>query len=126
MREIYLKGFEIAVRESQPHALMSSYNLLNGVHTSERRDLLEDILRAEFGYEGIVMTDWLIAAVSGKANKNPAPVSAKIAAAGNDLTMPGGTIDYKAILRGLKDGTVSREQLAINASRIYRMAKKLS
>ena len=125
MREIYLKGFEIAVRESQPHALMTSYNLLNGVHTSERRDLLEDILRAEFGYEGIVMTDWIIAAVSGKANKYPGPVSAKIAAAGNDLTMPGGPGDYRAMLRGLKDGTVSREQLAINASRVYRMAKKL-
>ena len=125
MREIYLKGFEIAVRESQPHALMTSYNLLNGVHTSERRDLLEDILRCEFGYAGIVMTDWIIAAVSGKGNKYPGPVSAKIAAAGNDLTMPGGPGDYKAMLRGLKSGTVSREQLQINASRVYRMAQKL-
>ena len=125
MREIYLKGFEIAVRESQPHALMTSYNLLNGVHTSERRDLLEDILRCEFGYAGIVMTDWIIAAVSGKGNKYPGPVSAKIAAAGNDLTMPGGPGDYKAMLRGLKSGVVSREQLQINASRVYRMAQKL-
>ena len=125
MREIYLKGFEIAVRESQPHALMTSYNLLNGVHTSERRDLLEDILRCEFGYAGIVMTDWIIAAVSGKGNKYPGPVSAKIAAAGNDLTMPGGPGDYKAMLRGLKSGVVSREQLQINASRVYRMARKL-
>lgn len=125
MREIYLKGFEIAVRESQPHALMTSYNLLNGVHTSERRDLLEDILRCEFGYAGIVMTDWIIAAVSGKGNKYPGPVSAKIAAAGNDLTMPGGRGDYKAMLRGLKSGVVSREQLQINASRVYRMAQKL-
>ena len=125
MREIYLKGFEIAVRESQPHALMTSYNLLNGVHTSERRDLLEDILRCEFGYAGIVMTDWIIAAVSGKGNKYPGPVSAKIAAAGNDLTMPGGPGDYKAMLRGLKSGVVSREQLQINASRVYWMAQKL-
>ena len=125
MREIYLKGFEIAVKESQPHALMTSYNLLNGVHTSERRDLLEDILRCEFGYEGIVMTDWIIGAVSGKGNKYPGPVSARIAAAGNDLTMPGNAGDLKNMLKGLKDGTVSRMQLEINATRVYRMAKQL-
>ena len=125
MREIYLKGFEIAVRESQPHALMTSYNLLNGTHTSERRDLLEDILRAEFGYEGIVMTDWIIAVMSGKGNKYPSPDAAKIAAAGNDLTMPGGSGDLKAMLRGLKNGRLSRRQLEINAGRICRMIEKL-
>ena len=125
MREIYLKGFEIAVRESQPHALMTSYNLLNGTHTSERRDLLEDILRTEFGYQGIVMTDWIISAMSGKGNKYPSPDAAKIAAAGNDLTMPGGSGDYKAMLRGLKKGTLTRRQLEINGTRIYRMISKL-
>ena len=125
MREIYLKGFEIAVKESQPHALMTSYNLINGVHSSERRDLLEDILRCEFGYEGIVMTDWIIGVLSGKGNKYPGPVSARIAAAGNDLTMPGNAGDLKNMLKGLKDGIVSRKQLEINATRVYRMAKKL-
>ena len=126
MREIYLRGFEIAVRESAPYALMTSYNLLNGVHTSERRDLLEDILRAEFGHKDLVMTDWIIGMVSGGKNKYPGPVSAKIAAAGNDLTMPGGPGDYKAMLAGLKDGTVSREQLEMNATRILRTALKLA
>ena len=58
MREIYLKGFGICVREAQPKAVMTSYNLLNGTHTAESRGLIMDILRAEFGYEGIVMTDW--------------------------------------------------------------------
>ena len=125
MREIYLKGFEIAVRESQPHALMTSYNLLNGTHTSERRDLLEDILRAEFGYKGIVMTDWVIAMLASKENKYPWPNAARIAAAGNDLTMPGSPADFRAMRKGLKDGTVSREQLEINATRVFRMAKKL-
>ena len=125
MREIYLKGFEIAVKESQPHALMTSYNLINGVHSSERRDLLEDILRCEFGYEGIVMTDWIIGVLSGKGNKYPGPVSARIAAAGNDLTMPGNAGDLKNMLKGLKDGIVSRKQLEINATRVYRMAKQL-
>ena len=126
LREIYLRGFEIAVRESQPHALMTSYNLLNGVHTSERRDLIEDVLRAEFGYEGIVMSDWIIAMMTGKGNKYAAPNAAKIAAAGNDLTMPGGQGDFKAMMKGLKDGLVTRRQLAINATRVARMAKKLA
>ena len=126
MREIYLRGFEIAVKESQPRALMTSYNLLNGIHTSEHRDLLEDILRAEFGYEGIVMTDWLISVMSGKGNKYPSPNAAKIAAAGNDLVMPGGMGDFKAMMKGLKSGLVTRRQLQINATRIYRLAKEFN
>ncbi len=126
MREIYLRGFEIAVKEGRPHALMTSYNLLNGTHTSERRDLLEDILRCEFGYRGIVMTDWIIGVMSSKGCKYPKPCAALIAAAGNDLTMPGGSGDYKAILKGLKEGTVTRKQLQINAGRVLGLAKKLA
>ena len=126
MREIYLRGFEIAVKESQPHALMTSYNLINGTHTSERRDLIEDILRCEFGFRGMVMSDWIIAMMNGKDSKYPAPNAAKIAAAGNDLTMPGGKGDFKAMLKGLRDGLVTRRRLAINATRVYRMAKRLT
>ncbi len=126
MREIYLRGFEIAVKESQPHALMTSYNLLNGVHTSERRDLMEDILRAEFGFQGIVMSDW-ITAPTYRGGKYAMPDAAKNAAAGNDLTMPGCKGDLKAMLKGLrKDGLVTRRQLEINATRVVRMAKKLT
>ena len=126
LREIYLRGFEIAVKEGGPHALMTSYNLINGVHSSERRDLLQDILRAEFGYAGVVMTDWIIAAMTGKQSRYPAPNAARIAAAGNDLTMPGGAGDFKALMRGLKNGTVTRRQLMLNATRIVRLAKKLT
>ena len=126
MREIYLRGFGIAVREGMPCALMTSYNLLNGVHTSERRDLIEDILRAEFGFEGIVMTDWIVGMTSGKGNRYPGPDAALIAAAGNDLTMPGSMSDYKAMLRGLKSGSLKRRQLRINATRIYRTAQKFA
>ena len=125
MREIYLKGFGIAVRDSQPHALMTSYNLINGVHTSERRDLAEDILRAEFGFKGIVMTDWIIGALNFGKKKYPAPDAARIAAAGNDLVMPGGPADYKAMLKGLKEGRLTRDQLLVNATRVYRIAKLL-
>ena len=126
MREIYLRGFEIAVRESQPHALMTSYNLLNGVHTSERRDLIEDVLRAEFGFRGVVMTDWIIPALNMGKKKYPAPDAARIAAAGGDLVMPGGRGDLKAMLKGLKTGLVTRGQLLVNATRVAEMAKRLN
>ena len=126
VREIYLRGFEIAVRESQPRALMTSYNLLNGIHTSERRDLIEDVLRAEFGFRGIVMTDWIVAVLSFGKKKYPAPNAARIAAAGGDLVMPGGPGDLKAMLEGMKKGIVSRRQLMVNGTRVFRLAKELT
>ena len=127
LREIYLRGFAICARQAQPHAVMTSYNLLNGRHTSERRDLIEDFLRGECGYEGIVMTDWLVAlSMFSKGAKYPAPAGAGIAAAGGDLVMPGGQGDCESILAGLRSGRLSREQLRINATRVARMAKMLN
>ncbi len=126
LREIYLKGFGIAVRESQPKALMTSYNLINGDHTAQRRDLIEDILRCEFGFEGIVMTDWVLAFMNSKLNKYPATQPHRVAAAGGDLFMPGSRGDYKDILAGLASGELSREQLLINVSRLYRLARELT
>lgn len=127
MREIYLKGFEICVKESTPYALMTSYNLLNGEHTSERRDLTEDILRREWEYQGIVMTDWIVSAMPvDKQAIYRKPKASLIAAAGGDLVMPGSKSDVKDILEGLKNGTVTREQLQINATRVYRMALQLN
>ena len=125
LREIYLKGFGIAVRESQPKALMTSYNLINGVHTAQRRDLIEDILRREFGFEGIVMTDWVIAYMDSKDNRYPAVKPHLVAAAGGDLFMPGCQADYQDILKGLRSGALVREQLLINATRLCRMARAL-
>ena len=126
LREIYLRGFGICVRESQPHALMTSYNLLNGTHTSERRGILERVLRREFGYEGIVMTDWVLPGMNSGKGKHGAPNPALVAAAGNDLFMPGGKRDVEAILKGLTSRKVTRKQLNVNATRVYRMAKKLA
>ena len=127
MREIYLRGFEICVRESQPHSVMTSYNLLNGEHTSERRDLRQDILRSEWGFQGIVMTDWIVSAMpADKASPYRKPKASLIAAAGSELVMPGDKNDIKDILEGLQNGNVSRQQLEINASRLYRMANKLA
>ena len=126
MREIYTKGFGIAVRESQPHALMTSYNLLNGQHTAESRGLIEDILRSEYGYEGIVMTDWVIqmAAMSQSVHRNSK--ARFVAAAGGDLFMPGGKGDYEDLKAGIAAGDVSAKQVRINASRVLAMAKRLA
>ncbi|MCH5275054.1 MAG: glycoside hydrolase family 3 C-terminal domain-containing protein [Lachnospiraceae bacterium] len=126
LREIYLRGFGICMREAEPHAVMTSYNLLNGMHTSERRDLTEDYLRSECGHQGLVMTDWLVAGafLSGKS-KYPAPKASGIATAGGDLVMPGGNGDYKDILAALKTGKLSRAQLEINATRVLQVTKLL-
>lgn len=59
LREIYLKGFEICIKEAESKAIMTSYNLLNGVHTSESYELCNDILRCEWNYQGLIMTDWI-------------------------------------------------------------------
>lgn len=128
LREIYLKGFGICVKESQPKAVMTSYNLLNGTHTAERRDLSEDILRCEFGYRGIIMTDWVVGGgvMNSKADIHPAVQAKLVAAAGGDVFMPGGKGDFKSIMKGLSDGSVTRQQLMINATRMYRMAKELT
>ena len=127
MREIYLKGFGICVRESQPAAVMTSYNLLNGVHTSQRRDIIEDVLRGEFGFQGIVMTDWVTGGsfLSGNA-KYPAPHAGRVAAAGGDLFMPGCGKDLEECRQLLKSGGLSRRQLEINATRVYRLSRRLN
>ena len=125
LREIYLRGFGICVREGAPAAVMTSYNLLNGVHTSERRDLAADILRAEFGFDGILMTDWIVAMMADKTSVHPDPDAARIAAAGGDLVMPGSQADYAAILQAVQTGTLPRRQLEENATRLLRTAQGL-
>lgn len=126
MREIYLKGFGLCVRESQPHSLMTSYNLLNGLHTSEHRGLVEDILRCEYGFKGIVMTDWTINGMEDKRGKNRNALAGETAKAGVDVFMPGSKGDYDHLLGYLKEGKVTRKQLEINVSRIYQMVEKLT
>lgn len=125
MREIYLKGFGICVRESQPHALMTSYNLLNGVHTSEHRGLIEDILRCEYGFKGIVMTDWIVDMAQDKQSLHRMPIAAEIAKAGGDLVMPGSKGDFDSIVKAAKSGELELKQLQINATRVVRKAEEL-
>ncbi|MBQ8822217.1 MAG: glycoside hydrolase family 3 C-terminal domain-containing protein [Lachnospiraceae bacterium] len=127
LREIYLKGFEICVREMQPAAVMTSYNLINGVHTAESRGLIQDILRREWGFEGIVMTDWITAGfiLSFGAHYAP-PHAGRVAAAGSDLFMPGSKKDYKEVLQALRTGVLTRKQLEISATRVQKMALRLT
>ena len=123
LREIYLKGFEIAVKEANPKAIMTSYNLNNGIHTSESKELTSDILRNEFGFDGIVMTDWVIK--MGGNNKYSGPIATNVVKATGDIYMPGSKSDYENILESLDDGDLSVEELEISASRIYNLAKEL-
>ncbi len=127
MREIYLRGFGICIKESQPKAVMTSYNLLNGQHTAERIGLCDAILRREFGFRGIIMTDWVFdnSIMCSKLDIYPAVKPQLVAAAGGDLLMPGCKADHENILKGLENGEVTRDQLRINATRIYRMSKEL-
>ena len=103
LREIYLKNFEIAVKESDPWTVMSSYNQLNGEYTQQKFDLLTTVLRDEWGFKGIVMTDW--------GNKAGTVKSAK---AGNDLMEPGNQNEIDRIIAGVQDGSISQEELDRN------------
>ena len=111
IREIYLKGFEIAVREAQPRSIMTSYNLINGEHTANSYDLINAIARDEWGFEGIVMTDWGTTGgmLGGGAQfKYGNSYASGCIKAGNDLTMPGSDNDVNDILDALgkKEGEV--------------------
>lgn len=114
LREVYLKGFEIAVKKSQPKTVMSSYNMVNQVYTANRHDLLTDILRCEWGFEGLVMTDW------GSTNDH-AGRPELAAPAGNDLIMPGSDYDRACILKAIGEGTLSHNTVRRCACRVLRM-----
>ena len=113
LREIYLRGFEIAVREANPTGVMSSYNKLNGIYTSNLYDLLTRVLRHEWGFDGVVMTDWL-ATAKGVAD------AALCLKTGNDLIMPGTKRDKKLILKALKKGLISENDLRRSAANVVR------
>ena len=113
LREIYLKGFEIAIKEAKPWTVMTSYNYINGVYTSESKDLVTTILRDEWGYEGTVMTDWF----GGKDG-------AKQMWAGNDMLQPGKAEQFDSIVAGVKSGKLDEADLDRSVQRILNLVEK--
>lgn len=113
LREIYLKPFEIVVKNSQPWSIMSAYNLLNGVHCQENYDLLTTVLRNEWGFKGFVMTDWT-------AKRN---TSAQIHA-GNDMMMPGTKTQIEQILEDVKSGALSEADVDACVRRVLQYIVK--
>lgn len=125
LREIYLKGFEIAVKESAPAALMTSYNKVNGKYVNNNYELITKVLRNEWGFNGLVMTDWV-------ATGDDLGDDALCMAAGNDLIMPGMPDTAKNIVKGVKEGVISKKDVrrcaanvldGIMKTRVYRLYK---
>ena len=113
IREIYLKPFEMAIKEAKPWTVMSAYNKINGTYTSESKDLLTTILRDEWGYEGTVMTDWF----GGKDG-------ALQVWAGNDMLQPGKPEQFTAIVEAVKSGKLKEADLDRNVTRILNLIEK--
>ena len=110
LRELYLKGFEMMVRKSNPWTIMSAYNKVNGVYAQGNKDLLTNILRDDWGYKGIVETDWI-----GK--REDLPVEQEVAA-GNDLMMPGYPAQVKDIVNAVKSGKLDVNDVDRNVRRM--------
>ncbi|MCM1134243.1 MAG: glycoside hydrolase family 3 C-terminal domain-containing protein [Clostridium sp.] len=131
LREIYLKGFEICVKKSQPHFIMTSYNLINGEHACSTKDIQTATLRDEWGFAGVVMTDWLVTGGMGaKGEKWPCASCAGNVKAGNDITMPGIPSDKADIMKALTDEShpyaLSRAELQLSVKRVLGMILKLA
>lgn len=114
MRDIYLKAFEIVVKEAKPKAIMCAYNKINGVYAASNAHLLQDILRNEWGFQGLVMSDWLSVG-KGKANEGES------IQAGLDLIMPGNKKNRKQLWKDYKHGDVQKEQLIRAAAHILHL-----
>lgn len=133
LREIYLKGFEIAVKNSQPLALMTSYNLINGTHTANNKDLLQYVLRDEWGFKGLVMTDWFTsqdtpALTGSRKPKYPISASTGCVFAGNDLQMPGCSKNVSDLVEAVENETeldgyvITKADLQYCAANVIRVA----
>ena len=112
LREIYLKGFEIAITESQPMSIMTSYNLINGVHAANCEDTCTKAARCEWGFQGMIMTDWTT------TEQGEDCTASGCMRAGNDLVMPGAFSDRDNLNQELADGTLSMDDLKACISRL--------
>ncbi len=120
LREIYLRGFEIAVKEGQPTAIMSSYNFVNGVHAANSKDLCTRIARKEWGFDGVIMSD------RNTTVPEDGSVAWKCAAAGNDIIMPGNAEDAESIRNAYRNGDLTEEEIRSCAGRILELISQLA
>lgn len=118
IRELYLKGFEIAVKESQPLSIMTSYNLINGVHAANNHDLCTDVARNEWGFDGVIMTDWTT------TERDDSCTASGCMRAGNDLVMPGCFGDHDNLKKELEAGTLKLEDLKACIARLVNVIWK--
>lgn len=124
LRELYLRGFEIVVKESAPMTVMAAYNKINGVYCTNNYDLLVKVLRNEWGFEGLVMSDW--DAMKAEHTDCTKPTSSdvqKAHASQCDLVMPGRDDQVEALIAGIHSGTVKTEDLKCSAARILKMIR---
>lgn len=123
LREIYLRNFQIPIELSNPLSIMSSYNLINGIHAANQRSILHDVLRNEWGYNGLIMTDWCtsmeVSHNFSKPNpKYPITSSKGCIIAGNDIQMPGCKENEEDIILGVENGEIKIEDLQACVVRI--------
>lgn len=113
LRNLHLRGFQVAVAKSKPWTVMSSYNRINGAYASESHDLLTDVLRREWGFDGLVMSDWF--------GGSDAVAQLK---AGNDLLMPGSKGQKKALQTAMSSGKINTHSLDVNVARVLRLVER--
>ena len=118
LREIYFRGFEIAVKKSAPAAMMSSYNCINGVHAANSRDLCLTVARGEWGFKGVIMSDW------NTTVPEDGSVPWQCIAAGNDIIMPGNPKDAENIRKAYAQGKLSETAIRSCAGRILAMIQR--
>ncbi len=120
LREIYLRGFEIAVKEGNPVSIMTSYNLINGTHAANNKDLCMTVARKEWGFDGAIMSDW------NTTVPEDGSIPWKCAAAGNDIIMPGNPDDDKNICQAYKEGKLTEEEIRSCAGHLVSMIHRLN
>lgn len=119
LREIYLRGFEIAVKKSAPAAIMTAYNRINGIHAANSRDLCTVVAREEWGFTGVIMSDW------NTTVSEDGSIPWQCAAAGNDIIMPGNEKDDEEIRKAYERGDLSEEAVRSCAARVLALAGRL-
>lgn len=119
LREIYFRGFEIVVKQSTPVAIMSSYNRINGIHAANNYDICTTVVREEWGFDGVIMSDW------NTTVPEDGSIPWQCVAAGNDIIMPGNFKDAESIYKAYVQGKLSEEEIRICAGRVLEMISRL-